>query len=154
MLGPLYNGGDAFDFFRPSLLNLAATLSAAESAAGKTPASPKWEDALPLPTGMRLYRRLRDHMPLLSLGPTHALRFRRIYGFVGEIKYVKDEPSGVICFESPAMLAIIVRLWWKYGTLRQEARDSWIYCRMLAYASTALFDGQLEIIRVGDPISE
>ena len=52
------------------------------------------------------------------------------------------------------MLTIIVRLWWKYGTLRQEGHDSWVYCRMLAFTSTALFDGQLEVICVGDPISE
>ena len=71
----------------------------------------------------------------------------------GEIKYIKGEPTDAISFDSPALLAIIARLWWRYGSLRQEAHDSWVCCRLIAFASTALFGGQLEAISVGDPVA-
>ena len=44
-------------------------------------------------------------------------------------------------------------MWWRYGTLRQESRDSWAYCRLPAFAITALLDGQTQVISVGRPVS-
>ena len=121
---------------------------------------------------MRLHRRPSDNMPLLSLGETHAARFRRVFGYVGEIKLIKDEPTDEIDFHSPALLTIITKVWWRYGSLKAEQHDSWIWCRLLtfefphcssrhliwelthtAFTGTALFDGSMETLVVGDPVA-
>ena len=85
---------------------------------------------MPLPSGMRLHRRPRGNMPLLSMGDVHSVRFRRVYGYVGEIKFIKDEPGDAISFDSPAFVAVIVQLWRRYGNSRQEQVGSWIFCRI------------------------
>ena len=60
VLGRMADGGDAFDYFWPPLLDFASRLAKAESVAGTSPTAHRWEDVLPLPAGIRLYRRLRD----------------------------------------------------------------------------------------------
>ena len=114
-IGLKFGGSDAFDYFRSSLLRFAAILAMAEATPGG--AAPKaarvpWGACVPLPSGMRLHRRPRDNMPLLSMSDIHSVRFRHVYGYVGEIKFIKDEPEGEISFDSPALIAVVVKMWW------------------------------------------
>ena len=129
VLGLRFDGSGAFDYFRPSILRFAAALADVED----SPASSavKWESCVPLPAGMRMHRRPSDNMPPLSMADKHTIRFRRVFGYVGEIKLIKDLPSGAIDFDSPAMLAIIAKVWWRYGPHKAETRDRWAWRRLL-----------------------
>ena len=156
VIGLKFDGSDAFDYYRPTLLKYASTIAMAEAAPGGAAAlAPrvKWGSCIPLPHGMRLRRRPSEDMPLLSMGVIRSLRFRCIYGYVGEIKFIKDEPDGLISFESPALVAVIVKLWRRYGSEQKEQFGSWAFCRLLAFASTALFEGSTQVVTVGDPVS-
>ena len=79
---------------------------------------------------MRLRRRPRGNMPLLSMNDVRSVRLRPVYGYVGEIKFIDDEPGDLISFDSPALVAVVVKLWWRYGNSWQEQFDSWISCRI------------------------
>ena len=137
VLGPRFDGSDAYDYFRPSLITFASALAVVEAA--PPTATVKWETCVPLPAGMWLHRRASDNMPLLSMADYHTARFRRVFGFVGEIKLIKDEPTDVIGFHSPAMLTLVTKIWWRYGTLKAEAHDSWVWCRLLTFESPCGF---------------
>ena len=79
VLGTLYNGLNASDYYRPSFLDFSATVDSPDAKSGKDRAVPKWGDSPPIPAGVRLLRRDMDGAPLMAISETHALRFRRIY---------------------------------------------------------------------------
>ena len=143
-----FDGTDARGYFRPPLLGYASTLARSEALAGgkadvQTAAR---ADCLPLPSGMRPSRRAKDGAPLLSVSEAHALRFRRFYGNVGEIRCIKDGHEDEISVDSPASVAVIVNLSRRYGSLREELHDSWAYCLLWAFTSTALCDFSTHVL--------
>ena len=152
VLGPKANGQPAYDYFRPSLLGFASKMVMAVYARDSAAMVP-WGDSIPLADGMSSCRRSAEKQAPLSLMDTQALRFRRVYGYVAEIKYHPEETKDVITFETPAAATAVLKLWWRYGNLTAEAHDSWLYCRILACTSTAAFEGQFELFNDGGPIS-
>ena len=112
-----FDGSDAFDYFRPPLLRFATTLDSVEAASGQAArlANVVWETCVPLPAGMWMRRRPSDNMPLLPITDIHSVRFRRIFGYVGEIKLIRGEPGDEIDFDSPAMVIVVAEIWRRYG---------------------------------------
>ena len=129
VLGLKFDGSGAFDYFRPPLVRFAAALAAVEAPPSTSAA--KWDSCAPLPAGIWLHRRPSGNMPLLPMSGAHSVRFRRICGFAGEIKFINDEPADVIGFQSPVMLTVITKVWWRYGPHKAEMHDSWAWRRIL-----------------------
>ena len=72
-------------------------------------------------------------MPPLSMIDIQSVRFRLVYGYVGEIKFIEGEPEDEISFDPPAMIAIVVKLWWRYGSARADQNDGWAFCWILPF---------------------
>ena len=96
----------------------------------------------------RLYRGIRPpHRPpewipphgknqlLLAVSDAHALRFRRFYCYVGEIQFPPEHPDGAIACETPAVVHDAIKLWRRYGPMREEAFGSCLYFRVVALPS-------------------
>ena len=74
-----------------------------------------------------------DNRVALRLVDDWAAQFRRVYGYVGEIKLLPaDKECGT---RTPAMLQVVVRLPFRYGKNPLETRDSWLDCRVTAFMS-------------------
>lgn len=69
-------------------------------------------------------------MPPLFMGDIRSVRFRRVYGYVGEIKFTNDEPEDEISRDPPAMITIVVKPCWRYGSTRAEQNGRWALCRI------------------------
>ena len=143
------DGTQSFGFYRPSVLEFAADVTMAECKAG-TKASP-WEVSIPVPSGM-VFRKTKNQL-LLDVDGNLVMRFRRAYGYVGEIAYLQDDPQIPVTVRSSARIQAVFKVWWRYGCLNEERHDSWCFVRLPAYTSTAAFDDESIILTVGDPIS-
>ena len=134
--GLKFDGSDDFDYFRPASLRFASILAmgaATPGGASATAAMVPWDARIPLPPGVRMHRRPRDNMPLLSMSDIRSVRFRRVYGYIGAIKFINDEHQDEISFDSPAMIAIIVKLWWRSGSTRAEGNHIWAFFRIFRF---------------------
>ena len=151
-LGPKANEKADRDFYRSSILEFASALVKAEAMADSKKKVPL-EDSIPTPSGCRLFRRVKDQTPLLAVCDIRALRYRQLYGYVGKIKFAKGIPGDVISSEPPSLIADVVNLRWRFGSLREERYESPKYCRILSFTSTDAFPGRLQVLFVGDPIS-
>ena len=86
-LGRSADGRSVFKSFRPSVTQLSHLLTPfldSVATAG---------DVLPLPRGIALALCASNNQLQLSLSPTYARRFRRVYGYIAEIKLVLFTPS-------------------------------------------------------------
>ena len=93
-LGFKDDGNQACDYFWPSPLEFGAEMAKAECLSG-TKAAPL-EVTIPIPSGMA-FRKAKNQL-LLDVDEKFAARFRRAYGYVGEISYLqedKDTPNRV-----------------------------------------------------------
>ena len=72
---------------------------------------------------------------------------------LGEISYLQEDKEIPITVRTPARIQAVVRLWWRYGPMLEERRDSWLYVRIVAFARTAAFAEESAILSVGDPIA-
>ena len=149
-LGFKADGTQAFDYYRPSLPEFAADMVKAEWRNGQN-AAVHWNVSIPLPSGMSI--RKAEKQALLALSDTHAIRFRRVYGYAGEIKCLQEKPGDAITCETPAVVQAVIKLWWRYFPMRGEASGSSLIFRALAFASCAAFGERLQVIRAGGPIS-
>ena len=59
----------------------------------------------------------KNHL-LMDVAEIHALRFRRVYGYVEEIKYLQEADDIPITVETPSTIQAIVKMWWRHGSLR------------------------------------
>lgn len=109
--------------------------------------------AIPLPHGMSLSQAPLERGFLLNVSDSLSVRYRCVYGYIGEIKFSPDDDSRLMTPETPAFLQIVVKLWWKYGNLPAEQHDSFAFCRLNAILSTEAFDGRTILRRVGDPVA-
>ena len=89
--------------------------------------------AIPIPAGLP-FSRGEKNQPHLTLPGSYARRFRRIFGYVGDIQ-LSCEARGAL---TPAQLTIAALTPWRYGDDPREAEDSFIFCRINAFASKAL----------------
>ena len=78
-LGFKADGMQAYDYYRPSILEFSADITKAECLAG-TNAIP-WETSVPVPSGMT-FRKAPNQL-LLAVDERFAMRFQRAYGYVG-----------------------------------------------------------------------
>ena len=109
-LGWKEDGSQAYERYRPDFLEFAG--DCVKAGCFLEQAVPL-EKTTPLPSGMKLSK--AGNQLLLSVTDIHALRFRRVYGFIGEIKYLQEtDEQGVslpISMETPAMIQAVVKLW-------------------------------------------
>ena len=150
-LGFRANGTQAVARYRPTLLQFGADMIKAECLAQNGLKEKPCGESIPIHSGWSLKR--ANGQMLLGVAETHALRFGRVFGFVGEIEYLQDDPDIPIAPKSPAMVQDVVKLWWRYDHTYEEALDSYAYVRMNAFASTAAFGGDSVWLSVGDPIT-
>ena len=109
------------------------------------------DDFVPIPDGMSLTK-AKDFL-IVAVGETHALRCRRVYGYVGEIAYLQEDPDIPATCKTPARIQAVIMLWRRYGCLVEGRCDSWRYARVVAFASTAAFEEESAISTAGDPIT-
>ena len=76
-----------------------------------------------------------------------ALRFRLAYGYVSSIKATDSFDAG-----SPFCAQVILRLPYRFGVTAHEAQNSWIFCRVNAFASCACLPSSAQAVRVGMPV--
>ena len=150
VLGFKANGKAAYDYYRPSILEFSSALANAEFAADSAKKVPL-EDSTPLPSGWRLFRRVMDQMPMLSICDIRALRYRRLYGYADGIKVANGRPDDVSSFESHAAIADVFKLWWRFGSRSEGRYESFKYCRVIAFTSTASFPERLQAPLCGRP---
>ena len=91
--------------------------------------------ALPLPKGLKLIRPPDATQIQLRVAPVFARKFRRTFGYVGDIKMSSGEGS-----ETPAQLQVITKVPWRYGPSASERESRWILVRIQAFTSKALFE--------------
>ena len=147
--------------FQPSVASLAVQLTPfLRTAVGLN-------GALPLPTGLELVRAPDDSQTQLKLTPFFALKNRMMFGYVAEIKLSSGDGT-----DTPAQLQVVCRIPWRYGVTSAGAalkfltifgnsrnfspfeRDfSWIYVRVQAFASKALFASAATIVKLGSCVS-
>ena len=77
-----------------------------------------------------------------------ASKLRRIYGYVGEITLTGGDGT-----DTPAQLQIVTRIPWRYGRRTAETGCSWVFVRVQAFVSKALFSSPAQIIKLGQCIS-
>ena len=81
------------------------------------------------------------------------MRFRRVYGYIGEISRLQERAEIPIAVRTPARIQAVVKLWWRYVPIREEAYDSCLCVLVIAFASTAAYDVESKLLTVGDPIA-
>ena len=136
--------------YRPSLLTRAANLVETEDRLLANPPIPLLK-TLRLPDCWSISR--PEKQLSASIDDAASLRFRRVCGFIGEIKILQTGDSTIVRCETPAHLKIIAKLWWMYGNSPAERHDSFIYCRVQDFTSAACCDGPHALMRVGDPVT-
>ena len=140
-LGERANGTFAVSSYMPSLLSQCVQfVEALED-------SPDLNDDIPIPKGMKLVRASDKKQCQLILGQNFAQRFRKIYGYIGEIKITESDFT-----ETGAQLQIVVFLPWRYGAEPEETCNSWIYARLNCYTSTAAFSEPYRMIKLGSAV--
>ena len=72
---------------------------------------------------------------------------------VGEITYMQEDEKMPIACSAPARIQAVAKLWRRYGPMREEALESCCYCRVVAPASAAAFEGESVVLTAGGPIS-
>ena len=134
------------------------------------------EDTLPLSRCITLSRCAANNQLQLSLAETFARRFRKAYGYIAEIKlglaFFPDDPkyletknfgvnfvgqgekvnsnSGEGC-SAPAQLQAVTMIPWRSGTTAGETLASFVYVRINAFVSKALFHTPVQVLAVGEP---
>lgn len=88
----------------------------------------------PLPQGMHLPHCTANVQLQLHLGPVFAKRMKRMFGYISEITL--SECDGA---PTPAQVQVVALAPWRYGQTSIENGRSWIYTRVNAFASKALF---------------
>ena len=146
------DGSHAYEPYRPPVVEFASDCVRAGCMAEQ---GVPYEKSIPLPSGMKLSK--AKNQLLLAVTDINALRFRRVYGYIGEIKYLQEADSNgdllPITVETPAMVQDVTKLRWRYGSLREEAYGSCLFCRVVAFTSTAAFSEPSVVLAVGGPIS-
>ena len=122
--GPRANGSQAIRSFTPSLLQLASDLQEALAD------SPDLHDDIPLPAGMKLCRPTAERQFQIELNEAFALRHRRVWGYIGELKMIKSDFA-----KTGAQLQVVIFLPWRYGTGPEETHNSWIYARLNCFGA-------------------
>ena len=121
-LGPRANGTQAVRSYTPSLLQLAADLSEALAE------SPDLHDDIPLPEGMKLCRPTEKRQFQLELNEAYALRHRRVWGYIGEIKLTNSSFT-----DTGAQIQMVLFLPFRYGREAEETFNSWMYSRVICF---------------------
>ena len=142
-IGILPCGSPVFASFQPSVPTVALLL---------TPYLPVTADpsnALPLPTGLALQRAPEGGKQLqLVATPSFATKLRRVFGYVGDLQLTDGEGT-----DTPAQLQIVIKIPWKYGHSSAEKENSWMYARVQAFVSKALFSQPAQVVKLGSCIS-
>ena len=81
VLGFKADGAQSIDYYRPPVLDFAADIASGECVMC-TKAFP-YEVSIRIPSGMVI--RKAENQLLLAVGENLSMRFRRVYGYVGEI---------------------------------------------------------------------
>ena len=155
---------DVFKSFRPTVVQLAHLM---------TPFLDKVDtaaDVLPLPKGISLSLCGENDQLRISLSEVYAKRFRRAYGYIGEIKlellylgrfyFLPDafwvgpdvhltDGEGT---STPAQLQLVVQIPWRFGNSPAETTASHIFVRVQAFVSRAAFTSPVQRLAVGDPV--
>ena len=147
-LGFKADGTKALDYLRSSVIEFGADVNKAEFAAASAKKAP-WGVSIPITSGTSL-KKAKNQL-LLAVSETHALRFRIVYVYLGGPQYLQGVERIPTTCRTPDHIQALVKIWWRYGSLREEAYDSCIYCRIVAFASTASFDGDAVALSVGTP---
>lgn len=132
-------GQPVFEAYQPDLIDFSFEVSDAK-------ASPKpMEEVIPLPAGWPFDR---DRKQLL-LEPNAAdfCDFRAAFGFVASIGEAKSADT-----DSPFLLAIVAKLFPRYGFSHREASGSFAFARVNAFSSKAVLDRNFEAARLGTPV--
>ena len=100
------------------------------------------EGALPLPAGLSLIRSPDSlgHQIQLKVAPLFAKKMRRTFGYIAEIKLTDGEGC-----DNPAHLQIVTKVPWRYGPSAAETETSWVFIRIQAFTSKALFDAPARV---------
>lgn len=106
-------------------------------------------DFIPIPPGASLWKD-KDRL-VTAVSETPSIRFRRVYGYVGEITYLQEDKDIPITCKTPARIQAVIMLWWRYGCLPEERYDRWAYVRVVAFTSTAAFEDESAIWRLATP---
>ena len=122
-------------------------------------------DVLPLPRGTTLSKCSFNGQLQISLSDTYARRFRRVYGYVADIKLVLPTPfffpflvTGCVTPSAgegtltPAQLQVVTLIPWRYGATAGELCASFIWVRLNAFTSKAFFRSAVQVIAVGDAV--
>ena len=75
---------------------------------------PEYRRSIPLHRGMSPAQSPLERGFLLNVSDAIAVRYRRVYGYIGEIKFLPDGDNELITHETPALRHIVVYLWWGY----------------------------------------
>ena len=113
-----------------------------------------------------------DSKLALTLTEYWASHYRRVCGYIGEIKFPPNDVGRYLvgvasCFffkminassfnfgtAAPALLQMVVQLPFRHGKTRAETYDSWIHCRISAFISSAACDPPIQMLRVGGPVA-
>ena len=155
------SGAPVFGPYRPTVRSLADRIT------GWLRPGVDLLDVIPVPSGFSFARgsNLGKLQLQLTLDGAYARRYRWVFGYVGDIQ-LAVEARGTA---TPTQLTIVAMIPWRYGNdAKIETEDSFIFCRIDAFASKALLTigGRIlsfptpifasdpaVIIRVGDPVS-
>ena len=136
-IGILPNGTPVWRSFQPSIPSVALLL---------TPYLPLGVDpteALPLPSGISLQRSPAGGRQLqLVLAPNFAVKWRRAFGYVGDLQLTDGEGT-----DTPAQLQVVIKAPWKYGSTSAETENSWTYARVQAFVSKSLFSTPAQVVK-------
>ena len=144
LLGLRADGSRAIDFYRPSALDFASHLIwSGHPPDGK--AVDYARDA-PLPRGLSLVENEKELA--MDVIDVYAVRYRRLSGYIGGVKFQPEDDKLPITTETPALLQAAVKIWRKYCSLPADAHDSFEYCRVLAFMINAAFDSPTASLRV------
>ena len=91
-LGKAANGRSVYTPFRPSVAQLAPLVTPFLDEVNKE------ADTLPLPRGITLSKCAHNGQLQISLSSTYARRFRRVFGYIAEIKLRCPHPNTFLVF--------------------------------------------------------
>ena len=125
--------------FQPTLMEFSELLD--RSKAQKQDLNMK----IPLPSDWKLST--IEKQLCVTVDKISALRFRLAYGYISSIKVTDSFDTG-----SPFCAQVILRLPYRFGVTAHETQNSWVFCRVNAFASCACLPSSAQAVRVGMPV--
>lgn len=138
------SGGKAYRYYQPSVEAFAAELSEA----ARKELNPNLRIPIPPSRSFHMAGNAGDKQLTLMLDRDTAKPFRAVFGYVAFMSEKEDQVGTA----PPLCAQIVLKLPFRYGTAPWETEDSFIFCRLNAFASKACLPVASQPIGLGSVV--